>query len=418
MTSLAGIETAPAAATLSEKTAAIAAGFIGLAVGYPSAYASTVTVFILPLVREFGWGRSVPSFMYLSAMAGIALASLILGSVIERFGAPRVAAASGIAFSVVITSFGWQTGQIGLVLSLAFLAGALGSGTGAGLYLSVLPSWFDRDLGRALGLTVVGQSVGIGLMPALASWVVATEGWRAAYKAVALAQLAFTLTSAAILFWLARRARPREPRIAADSGAVGLTLGQAIASRNFWLLAATVFLICAGVVGTSIHIFPLYVDRAILPAWLPRIALAVGAGTLVGRVVAGLMLDRVDARVVAAMTFATGGCGILLLTFAGPGLSVLEMLAPPLLIGAALGAESDILAYMARRYFGLAHFPSIYNRLLIAFYLGAVSGTVLLGWAADHMTDTKPALIGLALSCILATILVPALPATRETASR
>ena len=90
------------------------------------------------------------------------------------------------------------------------------------------------------------------------------------------------------------------------------------------------------------------------------------------------------------------------------------MLLPPMLVGVALGSETDILAYFGRRLFGLAHYAVIYNRLLIGYFLGTMAGPLVLGWAFDHLAQPRTGLWVLAASCGLATVVALALPPVRH----
>lgn len=392
-----------------EKAAAILAAFVGLGAGYPSSYASTATTFILPLTQEFSWGRIVPALMFVCAMCGIAVASIWLGKVIERFGAPRVAATSGVCLAGVLVLFGCQTGSPVLAFAIAFLAGGLGAGTSTGLYLSALPRWFDRDLGRALGLSIIGISAGATIMPAFASAMTNAYGWRGAYFCLAAVQLTLTLCAALLLSWLARR-KQSVAKAAAMSEQSGIGLSEALRTRSFWILAAMTFLATLGVFGPAFHIVPLYADRGIAPAMLPIAAVALGVGTLIGRLCSGILLDFIDARIVACVTFLVGVAGALWLAYFDQIQSVAGLCIPPALLGAAVGAESDILAYMVRRLYGLRHYAVIYNRVLLAFYAGAVTGPLALGWAFDHLENPSVVLMGVAICCLAASAFAVMLP--------
>lgn len=392
-----------------QKIAAVCAVFLGLAAGYPSSYVATATTFVLPLSAAFRWGRSIPSLMYVASMLGIALSSLRLGYIIERFGPGRIAACSGISLALVMALLSTLSGSISIALVLCFLAGALGAGTSVGLYLSVLPNWFDRDLGRALGFSILGLSVGVTLMPALASTVMLAHGWRTAYLVLAGVQLTLTLGAATILLWLGRAVGPPDQN-AAPASEAGFTLAQALRTPSFWLVAAIFFLASAALFGVSLHLLPLYADRGIVPSMFPVIAAAAGIGTLAGRFASGLLLDHVDCRIVAGCTVVIGTMGIVWLALVDHVGLPTDAYLPPILIGMSLGAESDLLSYMARRFYGLAHCAAIYNRLLVSYYLGAIAGPLYLGWAFDHLANPRAALLGLAASGMLASLAVGTLP--------
>jgi len=58
------------------------------------------------------------------------------------------------------------------------------------------------------------------------------------------------------------------------------------------------------------------------------------------------------------------------------------------LIGFAAGAEFDIIAYLASRYFGLKNYSKIYSFLYASFSIGAAMGPPLFGLAFDSIPRT------------------------------
>lgn len=380
---------------------AVTGAFIGLSAGYPSSFGATTTVFIVPVALAFDWARTVPVGIYTSSMIGMALASFGLGRMVERFGEARTAICGGIGLALGMAGLSQMNGSIPTALFLGLLIGIFGAGTGVGVYVSVLPKWFNAHLGRALGLAVLGQSAGMTLMPALATAIVSTSGWRSAYLWLAATQLALTAVAVLVLRWVGSPDRPLI-HVEGRPASTGMTLAQAIRTHHFWLLAAAIFFATLGILGAAVSLFPIAIDRGIPPHILAGMTAILGVGTALGRLGSGFLLDRIDARWVGAMTFLLGGVGILCLLTLAPGNGSLALYGPAALIGIALGAESDVLAYFARRFFGLAHYPSIYNHLLVAYYLGAIAGPLSvsllfnlfpLGWQPIFFT---------AASCLLA----------------
>ena len=400
---------APLARAPGASAIAVIACFAGEALGYACTYGATSTTFVLPLTKAFGWGRIVPSFMYAGAMLGVVVASVWLGRVIERFGEARVALASGLCLAAVMATMARMGGSPGAAVFLAFLAGLLGAGTGVGLYVAILPRWFDRHLGRALGIAVIGQSAGAAVMSPLAARVIATEGWRSAYLALAAIELAGAVMVAMLLWWLARK-RHDAPTGTFAAERTGLTLNEAAGTRAFWLLQAAILLQTLGMFGISLHLFPLYHDLGVTWSALPKITVATALGMAGGRIISGLLLDRLDPRLVAAGLFLTGAAAAAWLALLTGVQSPWLLYIPPALVGFALGSETDVLAYMGRRLFGLRHFAAIYNRLLIGYFLGTMAGPLVIGWCFDHLARPHLALLGLAASCAVAAGIALALP--------
>ena len=76
------------------------------------------------------------------------------------------------------------------------------------------------------------------------------------------------------------------------------------------------------------------------------------------------------------------------------------------LLGLALGAESDLVAFLATRYFGQRAFGEIYGYLFMTFVIGSSIGQFLGDVSFDRLGSYLPALIGYAIALIAAAFLV------------
>jgi len=74
--------------------------------------------------------------------------------------------------------------------------------------------------------------------------------------------------------------------------------------------------------------------------------------------------------------------------------SVPAAIAATLIIGLALGAELDLLAYITSRYFDLAHFGTLFATIGGFVTLAGGMGPVLLNFVYDATGSYVPALIG------------------------
>jgi predicted MFS family arabinose efflux permease len=110
-------------------------------------------------------------------------------------------------------------------------------------------------------------------------------------------------------------------------------------------------------------------------------AALLGFGSIVGRIAGGFLLDRFDARKVAAISVAAPVVTTVLLIAGGEDRLVASCAF--LFLGLAVGAEVDACAYLAARHFGLANFGALF---------GTINGTMLLGnglapFAANYVYD-------------------------------
>jgi len=82
------------------------------------------------------------------------------------------------------------------------------------------------------------------------------------------------------------------------------------------------------------------------------------------------------------------------------------MIFPALLLGGSLGAEVDMLAYLASRYFGLKCFAQIFGVLFGAVMIAMGLGPVAFGFVFD-LTGSYQAMLAVGAGlCLLASSLV------------
>ena len=182
----------------------------------------------------------------------------------------------------------------------------------------------------------------------------------------------------------------------------GVTAREGARSAQFWLMAGVFLLAGAAINGANAHIVPLLTDRGLTPVAATGIFGVMGLSTLVVRPFVGLLLDRVFAPHVAAAFFLAPLAGLPLLA-SGSGLSPAIGAA---LLGLALGAEIDLIAFLTTRYLGQRAFGEIYGYLFMAFVLGSSVGQFIADLSYDRLGSYTPALTGFAVCLMVAAFLV------------
>ena len=66
-----------------------------------------------------------------------------------------------------------------------------------------------------------------------------------------------------------------------------------------------------------------------------------------------------------------------------------------------MGAESDLLPYMVRRYFGMRSFGSIFGIMFSAYALGSVFGPIAYGFTFDQLQSYAPVTLAAGAACFL-----------------
>ena len=370
--------------------------FVGLATAASPAYYSSFGVYLKPIAAETGWSRSALSVAVSLAALVAALALPLTGAAVDRVGPRRLILVACVLLPTVMASFYFLHSYV-MLLALAVLMGIVAAPSSPLTYISLLPQWFDKRLGLGVSLAVCGLGLGSAVLPVASQDAIALFGWRHAW--LAMATLVFVL---GILNW-AFLIRENPVHIAARTNPTqviidGVTLRQALRTTSFWQLTICFFLVATAVAGTGIHAVALLTDRGATPALAVRLMSLLGISTIGGRLITGVMLDRLSAAVPGVIFFGGLSLGLMLLVSnIGGGVDYVAMV----LIGAGFGSEGDIMPYVIRRKFGLRAFGKIFGACFAVFQLGPVFGPVLMGLSFDHFGSYQPALI---LSAVMAAV--------------
>jgi sugar phosphate permease len=334
---------------------------IGLGCGLASVVTATFSIFLAPLKQAFGWSAPDIFTALLLSTITVTLAAPFLGALVDRVGARRMILIGLLMEALVIGSFYFQDGNI-TTFYLRFVALAvLGLGATHVAFTRVISLWFDRRRGLALGVTLSGLGIGGFTWPLLTQWAIDTYGWRAAYLVVAAAIVLVGMTAVLVVVRDTPQSMGLLPDgdVAAPGAApstapqLGLTMGEALRNRSFWLMLGAFLLIGFAITSVQLHLVPLLTSRGVSPMRAASALSVLAVALVVGRLGAGWLMDRVFAPRVAIAFLV------------GPVVALLML---------AAGAEVDVTAYLTGRYFGLRHFSSVFAWFYSAYSLGAGLG--------------------------------------------
>jgi MFS family permease len=361
----------------------VLAGLLGIGLGSTGLPYYAIGQFIRPLNLAFGWTRAEISVVSLSQAGGSLIFAPVMGYLVDRYGAKRLAPVS-LALGGVGYALMCLMGHHLLELYLGWFAVCvLSSGSTGVVWARALNAWFDRVRGLALGVALTGSGLVALLAPLVLAPVIAAHGWRAGFLVCGAA----TGLSALPVWWLLRSQDIKVERPPAQAETVGLTVRQAIKTRVFWQAVAGFILAGGTVTATILHLTPLLLDRGYSPLQVGAMTGMMGITVIIGRLSLGVLVDRIHAPYVGVAFFGAAAAADLCLIHGWP-------LAGIALIGLAAGAEIDLLPYLSSRYFGLKAYGAIYGWQLALFSLGASFGPVLMGAVHDHFGDYRPGLYG------------------------
>ena len=357
-------------------------------------------IFVRPLVAEFKWTRTQVSGALTVGLFTVALSAPLWGWLIDRFGPRRIILPSIVGLSLTFASLSLLTPHLWHFYLIFALFSLFGGGSSPVGYSAVLVRSFQRHLGLALGLSLMGIGLGAALLPSLAQAFVGHYGWRASYAGIGALTLMITVPAGIVATRNARLPLATQTRDRVDVMPMVLT-------RTFLLMCGIFLLIAIAVGGTFASLVPMLVDRGNNPVEAARIAGLAGIAVIAGRGGIGWLLDRFNAARLLACVCLAIVVSLLLLIYAHGRLS--DALAS-LLLGSVLGAEVDFTAFLVRRYFGSAAFSRLYGIAFGVFSLAIGIGPLVLGVSFDRTGGYNPGLmlfVALSLLAALATFAMP-----------
>ena len=379
---------------------------LGLIVGNVTILQFSTSVLMKPIMSEFGWARSVPSAAVGLGTLCAAIATPLVGRLIDQHGIKRVTLTAITLFALATAALSIAPATAFAFLGMFCVVGVFSAGQAPLPYAKSIAASFDKRRGIALGVAMTGVGLGTALMPRLAQIFLEHFGWRGAF--LALGVTVFVVAFPAVALFLHEPGTGTRAR-AARASLPGLEARDVVRSREFWIMAFV--FVCIPIVanGVIFHLVALLTDNGVPADRAVTVFAAIGPSLIVGRLLGGFCLDLFHAPRVAVASIALPALGVLvLLSSADPGFTA----AGAVLVGLGLGAEVDLIGYLQSRYFGLRAFGQVYGYLFAIFTGGAAIGPIVMGATFDATGSYRPMLMAFFVVLVAAAIAILRLPRT------
>jgi predicted MFS family arabinose efflux permease len=367
-----------------------AAAFVGVMTSFAPIVPYTFSLFLNPLHQALGWRRESIDGAFGLAAITVAFVSPLIGILLDRFPPRRIILPSILVFAAGLASLSRLGSHIGQFYLTFFLLGLVANGTAQFAYTRTMLTWFQKHRGFALALILTGSGVGSILIPPVTQWTISHYGWRNAYLLLgAIALVGFPLTALLV------RNRPAPVVHNEPIEHSGATVGEALASAAFWILAIITILSAFSENGLVTNLAAILTQHGI-PAQSAALALSFRGGAgIIGRLFVGFLIDRLSPQRIQTVVLALAATGSLILALAGTSPVALAGAA---LLGIGLGSEADVGPYLLARYFGRRHFSVLYGLTWTAYAMGGGTGPVVVGHFFDQAGSYQlPVLVVLAI---------------------
>ena len=337
----------------------------------------SLSVFLAPMSAAMGWSRTGISMAALLNFLSMGVGSFAWGALSDRFGTRAVVLCGGVllGLGLVTASQAATLGQFQVLFGVivGFAAGSLYTPLTA-----TTTRWFTQHRSLAVALVSAGLSLGSSTAAPLARWLITSYDWR--FAMLVIGDLAWLVIIPAALLVREPPALPTAAAVAASAEGPGLTVAQALRTPQFAAIALTFFACCAAHSGPIFHMVTHAIDHGVPAMAAATVLSAAGLASLGGKILCGLVADRVGAKRVLVGGLALQAVAVSLYLFTRDTASFYAL---ALMFGFAYGGVMPLYAILVREYFGERIMGTVFGAVAFVSTLGMALGPWAGGWLYD-----------------------------------
>jgi OFA family oxalate/formate antiporter-like MFS transporter len=371
-------------------------------------------VFFKPLANEFDLSRATTSSPFSIYMVLCALATLASGWVLDRYGPRLVFLIMGLftGLSLLLTS------QINALWQL-YLSYSLLLSIGTAAFVPVMnvtvSRWFEKKRGLAIGITSSGSRLGQVVYAPFCAFLISHFGWRMAYIVTGLVAWLLVVPASRLV-----RNDPREigalpdgVKLEAtqleekgkeeDSRLSGLSLSQALRTKNYWFFTSTWLFLGFGNMLVWTHIVPYATDANVTAIEASTILSVMGGLALPAGILFGKISD-IKGRKTPLVILALLRAGVLIGLIWAHELWMFYIFA--ISFGISIGGTSVVIAALSVDIFGKRSIGVFMGTFDMLGYIGSAIGAFTGGLVYDVSNSYALAFIIASVGNIILAILM------------
>jgi MFS transporter, OFA family, oxalate/formate antiporter len=382
----------------------LVAASLGVACGAAQIPLNSLGAIVPAIQAEFGWGRGDIQWAFLYFTLAGALTFPLGGILMDRYGARPVALVATLLFGISWATIAFTPHNLFSFYLLWALMGVVSAGSTPVSWTRSVNGWFEERRGLALAITLTVSAIfGVVVLVAL-NPIIQNYGWRMVFIITALLPLFLALPIALLWFHEPPAEIAQQTGSGRGKDVPGLTIKQAFANYRLWVLLLAIVFVSLSAIGIIANVRALLKDDGYSAETAGYVAATIALSVALGRMVTGWLIDKfwAPAVVFPMLLMPALACVI----FALDSIPIPLAFIAAALIGLAAGAESDVMAYLTVRYFGMRHYGVLFGLKFAVFAIAAGFAPGLFGSVYDHFNSYDHALYGAAILFIIAAFLM------------
>jgi len=361
----------------------VAAGMLMTCIAMGSMF--SLAVFLQPMSEDTGWSRTGISTAMTIDFLAMGFSAFAWGAISDRHGARIVVLLGSLLLGLGLVLASRATSLLEFQLLFGLIIG-LAAGAFYAPMMAVASGWFEHN--RALAVALVSAGLGMGPLTVapFARWLITNYDWRPAMLVVGVAAWILLIPAALLIRQppIVLEVNPPAPGVATPVVALApeprMSAGEALRTPQFAALALAHFACCAAHSGPIFHMVAFAIGCGLPGMVAVSVYSLAGLSGLGGRLLLGIMADRLGAKpvlVAGLMVQALGAGAYLFVRELG------ELYALSVVFGFAYGGVMPLYAILAREYFGAHIMGTVFGAISALASLGMAFGPWAGGWVFD-----------------------------------
>ena len=369
------------------------------------------TAFIEPLANEFGWSYTQISLA--ASLRGLEMGLLapFVGILVDRFGSRKLLLSGSLVlgFGIILLGFTQSLAMFyGAFILIAFGAG----GCTSVVTMTAVANWFDKNVGKAMGVTVSGFGAS-GLIIPLIVWMIAVFGWRMTLIILGIGMWIIGVPAAFVMrnkpenaadVSIMEKADERNDLAQRQSDDKRFKYTEILKKKSFLFVNLAEVIRLMALMAVVTHIMPYLSTMDISRRSSGLIAAGIPLLSIAGRFGFGWLGDIFEKKYVMAISFSLMALGMLALCYIKlTGMIYIFLF----FFSNGFGGIATLRGALLREYYGKKNFGKYLGIMMGFGACGGIIGPTTAGWVFDLTGSyyfvwlVLSALVGLAIILIL-----------------
>lgn len=379
----------------------VLAGTIGNAFNAGIVLIYVISFYTNAISTDNQFDREILSFSFTCFFFATGIGTITLGRLIHGFGIRTPAIVFLLIYGCTLAVIPLLPPSPLLFYTTFLIMGFSGAAATAIPYSVAAAGWFDRRRGLALGLIVSGGGMGATFLPYLANYLLNHTGWE---QAMFLIGLLVSIIPIVGLTFMVRTPEGVTTHRTESQASRSLKADWQLylGTKDFWIMAITVFGMSIATIGVLANLVPLLTDRGLAPETIALVMSIAGLSSWIGRIIVGYILDRTFGPYVTSTICMLCMAGVVLVLIGDT--AIFPLMLASALVGITVGAEGDLITFLASRYFSLVSFSRVIGAMWVMWSWGGSVGTYISGVIYNLTESYTGSLIFFALLLLLSSI--------------